>query len=167
MACRARCIWQVLASLVLLGTGCPGEADDTVTPQSLIVRLHGSNKAFDLRYDTDNVGFEVRFSAADAEALGAPGTRAEREGEAVSIFVDTRFQSHSDAGVDLGPCLVDDVIVTNLDTGQEFIAIEAGDCIEDQWVYSVEGAYDYLIDAGPCTGFVTLEDGRELTVKCR
>ncbi len=178
MACRGQRFWLGLVGLVLLGTGCFGDyAIDEVSPKVFGIDLGGVVPTDRLGYDVYSPRFEVKLSEADAEVLGAPGTRIQRQPAQLDIGVDTEFvrdgANHLYRGEDRdnevsAPCFVDDVVVTNLDTGEEFVVIEAGHCIEkDPWVYTVEGAYDYLIDAGPCTGTVMLGDGRELEVACR
>lgn len=177
MACRGQRLWLVLVSLVLSGAGCLGDAAiDEVSPRPLLIEMSAPRELHDLGYEVVDIVFEVRLSEADVEELGAPGTRIDNRPNGGSVFIDTEFgydgANHLYRGEDhsnevSAPCFVRDVLVVNLSTAEEFVAIEAGHCIENQWRYDVLGAYDYLIDAGPCTGIVMLEDGRELTVKCR
>lgn len=169
MVSRGQRFWWGLVGLSLLAAGCLGDANmDGTSQRFLLIEVDDYIDAIDAGYDGRAPNFEVSFSEADAEALGASGTRFGREEGRYDFVVGTKFEwLAADAPDDLGPCLVDDVVITNLDTGEEFVVIEAGQCIADEWLYEVEGAHDYLIDAGPCTGAVVLADGRELAVECK
>ncbi len=145
----------------------PGEADDPApSPRYLAVVLNGANTAFDRGYDVTRIRFALTFSEADAEALWV-STTYETEELRHRFDIETRFFDYYGLQAeDVRPCMAENVTVTNLSTGEEFVVIEAGDC-ENQWVFQVEGAFDYLIDAGACTDSVTLDDGREIETPCR
>ncbi len=147
----------------------PGEADDDPpSPKNLTVGVAGGGRPSDLGYDETGIQFSLELSERDAETLGVSTNRLVSEEEDYDTFrLETRFFKYYGLQTeDVRPCMADDVVVTNLGTGEEFVVIEAGDC-EDKWVFTVEGMYDYLIDAGACTGSVTLGDGREIETPCR
>lgn len=162
----ARVYLAVVLGLVLVATGC---GDDGGPTPALIINLPGAREAGELGYETDVIQFEARLSSADSAALGASGTRFQTLPGFSAFAIDTDFGDdvERDPPRSSKPCFVDDLLIVNRNTGEELVAIEAGHCIEEQFSYLVEGAYEYLISAGPCSGTVLLNEGRKLSVGCR
>ena len=93
----------------------------------------------------DSPTFVVDFGVRDAEALGLRETHyVLDEVGGTELSAETRFESWNDGRIVTGPCFEEPVIVTHIETGEKFVAAEAGHCIDYNWELFVDGAYDYL-----------------------